>query len=131
MTSFARRVSADHASVSTLRRDASDWLRAVLGPDSGTTLEDLAVVLTELAANVVDHTDSSLVDVDVRVDGEFVTVQVTNTGPVTVVPPTGEWGHVSDGDRGRGLRLVAALSDEILVVGDEHRTTITCRRRLT
>ena len=131
MVSFARLAPANHAALSTLRRSASDWLAGELGSNAGEVIADLTVVLTELAANVIDHTDSETVAVELALaDDGFVTLVVANDGPVSAVPPAELWGKLDEGDRGRGLRLVKSFCDEILIGGDERHTTISCRRRL-
>lgn len=130
LVSFSRRIPANHVALSELRQAVSAWLNAELDSAHPTVVADVALVLTELTANVVDHTDAAFVDVDLEVVGDRVTIEVRNEGTVYAIPPLQEWGGGSEGDRGRGLRLVAAFCDEVLIGGDEHRTRITCRRHL-
>ncbi len=128
MVSLARSVPSDHASLSGLRQSVSTWLNEELGAVS--VVADTAVVLTELAANVIDHTDSPNIDVDLRLTAGHLTLHVANEGPMSEVPAVDMWGRLAEADRGRGLRLVRALCDEVLVDGDDHRTEIICRLRL-
>ena len=78
MVSFARRVPTDHAEVSSLRRSATEWLRAELYPDLETVVADMSVVVTELMANVIDHTEALAMDVVLDVADGCVTIEVTN-----------------------------------------------------
>ena len=128
MVSFARRVSADHAALSSARHSAVAWMHEQAGPECEAAAADMAVVLTELVANVIDHTDAADVDVALRVeDGRFV-LEVANDGAATDLPSVDLWGRLQEDDRGRGLRLVAAFCDEVVVDGDDHRTRISCSR---
>lgn len=129
MVSFARSFTADHEVLSALRQSVSEWLADQVESDQA-LVADVAVVLTELAANVIDHTDAAEIDIDLRVGDADVTLEVANAGPVGAVPPIEQWGHLREGDRGRGLRLIAALCDEVVVSGDDLHTRIRCRCRL-
>ena len=124
---FSNRIGADHAELSALREEAALWLSQSLDESGDTTVADVSLVLTELAANVIDHTSSDSVDVELRVEDEWVTVVVLNSGPVDSVPPIDRWGELAEDLRGRGLRLIRALCDEIEVSGDDETTRICCR----
>lgn len=82
--------------------------------------------MTELAANVIDHTDSEWVQVAIDVGDGVVIVEVTQNSSVLSVPPVECWGLLEEGDRGRGLRIVRALSRHIEISGNDVRTSITC-----
>lgn len=130
MSAFSSRIGARHVELSALREEAAVWLSQTLEESSDSTIADVSLVLTELAANVVDHTSSETVTVDLRVDDSSVTIEVSNDGPVSAVPPIGLWGEMAEGSRGRGLRLIRALCDDIAVTGDADRTCITCSYRV-
>jgi anti-sigma regulatory factor (Ser/Thr protein kinase) len=91
--------------------------------------QDLELVVSELATNVIRHTGapSMKVHVDVattgghqqwtvRVENQVVPIRLDGSGPVGV--PSG----------GRGLRIVAAIMDDINVSESEGRMTIRATR---
>ncbi len=133
MASFTTQFDADHRQLSDARQQLRAWLH---GGDRADALSDdrrldIDVVVTELAANAIDHTEADDVEVVVRVGTTWATIEVTNTGPCDLVPPVERWGDLTQGDRGRGLRIVRALADDIDIMGDGHATTIRCRVRIS
>jgi serine/threonine-protein kinase RsbW len=92
---------------------------------------DIRLALTEACANVIKHAELSTVyHVDVRVDREACTIEVTDDGggfdPRSVRP-----GDVLD-DGGRGLQIVAALVDGLDVVSvNGLGTVLRFTKRLT
>ncbi len=121
--------AADPASVPGIRRFVRDNLTP--RPD-GTLADDAELCISELAGNAALHSGSALLEVAVRVDGEGVTLTVSDEGSVpaeAVVPRLvlHDDGAVVDPDAeaatGRGLGIVAALAAEW---GVERTPTGTC-----
>ena len=112
------RFAADPASVPGVRRFVRDALHP--RPD-GTLAEDAELCISELAGNAALHSGSAFLDVAVRVDGEGVTLTVSDDGPVppeAVVPRLVVHGDGREVDpdaeatTGRGLGIVAVLAAE-------------------
>ncbi len=133
MSRFTTRCSTDHRRLSDLRATATDWLRDELADRSlpEHVVVDVDVVMTELAANVIDHTVSPWVQVAVDVGLDVIAVEVTSPSSVHDVPPAECWGLLEEGDRGRGLRMVRALSRQIELTGDSERTSVRCEIALS
>ena len=118
---FVRSISRSHRELSALRLDIRSWLSdndAVSGPSP----VDVDVVVTELVANAIDHTTTSAIDVVVSVQPDRVRVEVANDVGHERPVLTSEWSGA--GERGRGLRLVAALSAELRMAGDDERSVV-------
>lgn len=126
MTSFAEEVPATHHQLSVVRRQVGDWMRSQGYDDAPIVVGDVEMVIAELAANVVDHTSSPSIRVAVELPGDRATVEVSHQGPAHGVPAVEEWGELLEGTRGRGLRIVRALCNTIVVTGDASRTHIRC-----
>ena len=128
MSRFTTRCDADHRSLSDLRGRLTSWL---LTDDTGPLLPgplvaDIDVVVTELGANVIDHTGSPWLQVSVDVGLDVVVLEASHIGSVHAIPPAESWGLLQVGDRGRGLRIVRALTRHIEIVGDDHRASVRC-----
>ena len=122
MATFSRRVDADHRSLSEARAAYGDWLVAQgVAPQCRV---DVDVVVTELAANVIDHTMSTSVVIDLSVDPETVVVSVAQPADEPAVPAVEQWGVDELGDRGRGLRIVVALCTDLHVERTPAHVTI-------
>ena len=131
-TTYRRQFPATHRSLSDARAAINEWVAS-----SGHTASlpaliaaDIDVVVTELAANVVDHTSSEWFGVVIGVEAQRVSVEVSNLGPCDRVPPVESWADLAVDERGRGLRIVGAICDPIVVAGDRTATTITCEMGL-
>lgn len=92
---------------------------------------DIRLALTEACANVIKHADhTTIYHVDVTVDRDECVIEVTDDGggfnPSTVRP-----GDPLD-DAGRGLQIVAAVTDGLDVVSiDGLGTVLRFTKRLT
>ena len=120
-TTFTRSLSRSHMHLSALRHDIRAWF-ANSGAFSGTSAVDVDVVVTELVANAIDHTTTPTIDVVVSAQPGRVRVEVANDAGSERPALTSEW--TGAGHRGRGLRLVAALSSELRLGGDDRRSVV-------
>jgi len=97
---------------------------------SSSLVDDMQLVTSELVTNAVLHGRPGPIAVELNVDGD-ICLRVTNEGPVSLVPPVGDWRVADPPQRsGRGLGLVRRLSDDVDVGGDADRSIVTVRRRL-
>jgi anti-sigma regulatory factor (Ser/Thr protein kinase) len=116
---------AASGSVTTARHRVREWLRVNAADLAPETISDLQVALTEACANAVRHAYGPA-DATFRVraarDRDAVTLTVKDGGHWR--PPRGESG-------GRGLVLMRALCDEVVIEKAEEGTTVTLRRRVT
>jgi serine phosphatase RsbU (regulator of sigma subunit)/anti-sigma regulatory factor (Ser/Thr protein kinase) len=126
---FQRRLTADLTELSDVRRALAGWLAGhrIVGLDGA----DLVLAASEVVANAAEHGGggqaSAHVDLSVRLEqhGEGpdeMVVQVTDQG---------RWREPSRSDeRGRGLRIVELLVDDVAVQPGDG-TTVVLRRRVT
>jgi serine/threonine-protein kinase RsbW len=105
-TTVVRRFPAACVSV----REARHFLLEHLRGDGNEDLASLALMLSELATNAVQHADTAF-EVDITISpesqGRSVHVRVTDEAPGFPVPQTAP----PDGLRGRGLCIVESLAD--------------------
>ncbi|MCP2336560.1 ATP-binding protein [Actinomadura rupiterrae] len=105
-------------------RQARSFLRALL--PAHPSLDDMLLVVDELAANAVQHTrsgeDGGVFEVGVLVEAERVVVSVTDQGGPKV-PADGASDELAES--GRGLILVAALADRCRWSGTDRSRTVT------
>lgn len=129
MATFSRRFDADHHTLSTVRGALRSWLdvQADDAVTSDAAIGDIDLVVTELAANVIDHSGSSWVDIAVTISTSGLEVGVTQSGDATGLPDTTAWGTATAGDRGHGLRIVEALCSEVTIERDGATTSVRCR----
>ena len=125
---FVRHVPADLSALAAARSALSVWL-STHGVDHDTR-SDVVLATSEALANAAEHgsglraTDHIHVRarVDRRSDGpDDVVVTVRDRGRWLTSTPTV--------DRGRGLRIISALVDDV-IVGDDEGTTVVLRRAL-
>ncbi|MEA2407347.1 MAG: hypothetical protein QOE69_1466 [Thermoleophilaceae bacterium] len=113
---------AEPGSLATLRRRLSRFLHAT-GADE---LQQYEITLTicEAAGNAIEHAygpgDASF-EVEVTFDEGVLTARVRDSG---------SWRDKRGEHRGRGLRIIENLMDEVTVERDEGGTFVTMRRRL-
>lgn len=129
------RVQQTFAAVPTSARAArqfvSSTLRAHGAADS--VINDYALVVSELATNIIEHGDGSdlVIFLDVA-DPDWWGMEVVG-GATTASPDVLEpasW-TVADADEpsGRGLGIVRYLMDEIVTDTADSQVSIRCRRR--
>ncbi len=116
-------VPAEPAQLAVMRRAVDAWAaEAGLSPD---TLDDLQLALGEAAANAVDHAYP-----DERGDFDYEVARTVEGGVDVVVRDRGRWRPepADNGSRGRGLRLIKALSERSnFDHGDGTGTTVRFR----
>lgn len=129
MSTFSQRFDAEHRRLSDIRSAYRAWFESDESdvPATASSVVDADVVVTELAANVIDHTNSPWVWLEITATRSTVTATVAHVGPASTVPDVALWGVLEEGDRGRGLRLVRALCDHVEVVAHGEKTSIRCR----
>jgi PAS domain S-box-containing protein len=113
---------AEPESLSVLRRRMARFLHAA----GATELETYEVTLTvcEAAGNAIEHAygpgDASF-DVEVRLADDELTAGVRDHG---------HWRERRGEHRGRGLKIIEGLMDEVHITKEDGGTLITMRRRL-
>ena len=121
-----------HAEASRVRQEASRLLDAAGIPPA--TIADVELVLAELTSNAVEQEPNLPVRLEVAVADGAVHLTVANqsTGePQVELAASPDGGADSDvlADRGRGLMIVRALTDELWVDRDTGWTSISCLLR--
>ncbi len=117
--------TAEVASVSEIgkvRRVVAAAASEVLGSDVGA---DVALVVSELITNALEHGDDGVVAVEYgsTVDGFVLAVGSPSSGL-----PIERKGPVPDTDtRGRGLRIVSAIADVVDVTQADGSVVVRCR----
>ena len=121
---FRTTVPASPEKLSGLRRELRGWLAAVGTDDDAAS--DVLLACGEAAANAVEHAfpeDPGELTVELRLSADRrLTLRVADTGQWRRVP--------APGDRGRGLPLMRAVMDSVLVEPGEGGTVVTMQRRL-
>jgi PAS domain S-box-containing protein len=113
---------AEPESLSVLRRRMARFLHAA----GASELEAYEVTLTvcEAAGNAIEHAygpgDASF-DVEVRLEDDHLTARVRDNG---------NWRDRRGEHRGRGLKIIQGLMDEVDIRTEDGGTVITMRRRL-
>jgi anti-sigma regulatory factor (Ser/Thr protein kinase) len=107
-----------------LRRQLRAWLAAVGAADDAA--DDVLLACGEAAANAVEHAfpdGPGELTVELRLSADRALIMR--------VADTGRWRRVpAPGDRGRGLPLMHAVMDSVMVEPGEGGTVVTMRRRL-
>jgi serine/threonine-protein kinase RsbW len=130
LSPFQHRFSPNVAMVSVARHLLQDWLTAQ--PIDEAAVDDVLVVATELCANAIAASSGAERSVALRAhaDQDSLVVEVEDDGPGFDWPA---WTNDEPPDltmeRGRGLFLVRALSDEVELVRSEERTIVRCVKR--
>lgn len=101
---------------------ARHWIREILGGHPCT--QDAELIVTELSANAITHTDSAgaAFRIAVTCTGDTVKIAVADAGGTHRRP------HIEHQDnsspRGRGLFLVFACASTVDIRGDHHGHTV-------
>jgi anti-sigma regulatory factor (Ser/Thr protein kinase) len=126
---FVRVFPAELTQLSAVRGQLRDWLAEVC-PDASTQ-QDVLVSVGEAVANAVEHGSE-------RYPGTTVSLEVF-TGPDGIVATVGDSGRWSSDSaasqrhavRGRGLKLMHALSSHVETVRSAHGTRVTMHHACT
>lgn len=110
------------ADLADARRRAGDIAHACLDDQRSS---DVVLVTSELLTNALEHGAEPPVDLVISVDDEALTVEVTSRSS-EVPEPSSELAPVTE-VRGRGLQIVATLSDGLLVTGTDDRVGVAAR----
>ncbi|MGN5379211.1 ATP-binding protein [Streptomyces lasalocidi] len=106
-------------------RAARNWIRTTL--DGHPHSENAALIVTELGTNALMHTASGdaagTFRVAVTVSELTITIAVTDSGHTKTAP--GVQHPPLNATHGRGLGMVAALADSVMVQGNESGRTVT------
>lgn len=122
------RVPAQAEALAGLRTMVRDYIGAAGGDRAA--VDDLELVTSELATNVIDHTAATTITVTIERTADAWILQVDDVAhpfvpsDVVVLPATSQ-------PAGRGLFVVQALVDELEVVETSASRTLRCRRRLS
>ncbi len=110
------------ASVADARRFVSDSATAWAIPRE--QARDLVQIVSELAANAVDHSPGLRMTVTASLGPGAATVSVTDGGPTQ---PLNAKAAADDDERGRGLAIVDVLADQWGQMTENHGTRVWAR----
>jgi anti-sigma regulatory factor (Ser/Thr protein kinase) len=113
---------AEPESLSVLRRRLGRFLHAVEASDE--VAYEVTLTVCEAAGNAIEHAYGP-------VDATFdVEVSFENGTLLAVVRDRGSWRERRGAHRGRGLKIIEGLMDDVEVTTEPDGTVITMRRRL-
>lgn len=117
------RIASDSAAVAGLRDELRGWLadHGVLEPE----LFEITSAFSEAAINATEHPITGASGAGVEVEAALVDGELE-----IAVRDHGTWRPPSGGDRGRGLPLMEALMDTVVVNPGADGTAVVLRRRL-
>ena len=131
------RVQQTFSSVPTSARAARQFVRNTLRfhGAANNVITDYALVVSELATNIIEHGDGSdlIIFLDVA-DPEWWGMEVvggatTAANRVLVLEPASWTVAAADEPSGRGLGIVRHLVDDIVTDSTDGQISIRCRRR--
>lgn len=127
---FEYRFSPSRATIPLARHLLSDWLEHIAVEDAERA--DLVLVASELCANAVRHASGAPSALSLRAwaEGDAIVVEVEDDGEGFELDSLYD-DEVPDltAERGRGLYVVEALTDEVSVRRDGERTVVRVVRR--
>ena len=130
MSTYRTRILADHHAVSSTRHELDEFLRREGGLEDDVIRETVALVFTELAANVVDHTASTWIGIAATPAVDGITLDVSHDGERDAIPPIESWESLEPGPddpgRGHGLRLIRRLTSTITIEELGDRVRVRC-----
>jgi anti-sigma regulatory factor (Ser/Thr protein kinase) len=116
------RLPAEPVAVPRLRRRLERFLGAAGASDA--ERYEITLAISEAAGNVVEHAYGP-------VDAWFEVSAALDDGTLVVaVRDHGRWRERRDGGRGRGLRIIRALMDDVAVQAAEGGTVVRMRRAI-
>jgi anti-sigma regulatory factor (Ser/Thr protein kinase) len=121
---FHREMAADARTLFDLRASLREWLRGVDADPRA--VPDLLVAITEACANAIEHAG------DPAERTILITGRRENGDVVLSVSDDGTWRvPAAPGDRGRGIPLIEAMVDRLVLSRGSRGTTLTMRRSVT
>lgn len=127
---FAWNLGTDPGSISAARQAFMSWLGQVSTDHD--LLQDMSVVVSELASNALDGGDPGAPEAEVRADleGDVINLVVSNRVPDDLTDIR-HW-DLDDPLRGggRGLMIVRAYTDSLSVDSTGGTVSVRCTRRL-
>lgn len=133
-TQFDLEFEPTHAAASRARHTARDHLEGLSLPSR--VVADLELVIAELASNAVEQEPDAPVRLTIAITAAGVVVTVTNEAVYTAFEyrsrQDNDVAHDSEApaERGWGLGIVEALTDELWVDNADGWTSVSCLRRL-
>ena len=110
------------AGIAGARATAREAARATLGEERA---DDVALVVSELVTNALEHGSGGEVEIVIRRFPDHLEVSVSSPSNALPVPrPHPAPVHEACG---RGLPIVAALSDSVVIRGEHDSVLVTCR----
>jgi anti-sigma regulatory factor (Ser/Thr protein kinase) len=131
LSRLARAYEGEVSSLRAARADISEWLRTRGGDDD--TVERAVLIASELATNAVHATPGMPYSLLLRsIDADHVELTISNPRSSADLPPRTSWAPQDLlKPHGRGLAIVAALSEDVSVHVDDDRVLVTARIRTT
>lgn len=119
-------VASDPAMIATLRHRVAELARGSGADDD--LVRDLELAVSELATNVVQHSDSSTIHMVLRREPSQWVLDVDDADTLDGVDPT-----LPDPTAltGRGLFIVHSVMDDVAIVNDGGRRRIRCAKRVS
>jgi len=130
VSTMDREYAGDPSTLRAARRDVVDWLND-LGADSETT-ERGSLIASELASNAIQATPGVPYQLHARaVALNSASLAIRSRSAGAIPPPRASWRPVDQmAVGGRGLSIVEALSDDVIVETDGDDVIVTARFRI-
>lgn len=122
------RVPAQTDELSGLRRIVREYIESAGGHRS--TADDLELVASELATNVIEHTTSPTITITIERTPDAWMIEVSDVEDPFVLSDVAVLPAISE-RAGRGLFVVRSLVDDLEVVETPTSRALRCRRPLT
>ena len=118
-------VPAETSELSGIRRSVREYISSSGG--DAELADDLELVVSELATNVLEHTNSQTLTIVLERTGDDWVLDVADVDDLGILDDV----SLPDQDQvaGRGLFVVASLVDDLRIVEDGGRCALRCRRR--
>ena len=119
---FRTSLRAEPSELSRLRRMLGRWLRATQA--TAQEIYDITIACGEASANAIEHAYGArpaVFDVEGTLEGDCVVLRVRDYG---------SWRSPRGQHRGRGLKLIDALMEDVRISRGEDGTEVTMRRRI-
>ena len=121
------RAPADTAQLSEIRRRVRAYVAEAGGGDD--VADDLELVVSELATNVIEHTSSPTLTVRVEKTLDHWILDVADVDDLSILDHV-ELPNATE-VTGRGLFVVASLVDNVRIIDDGGRHAVRCSRQVS